>query len=233
MEHIIKVLKKCILFKNLSEEEIKDSLSKVRYTIYDQYENSNNSKTCVLALEGDDCTSLGIVLEGAVEIQKQYPNGKVVSLSTLKSGNIFGEAIVFSTHHKYPATIMGNKNSTVMYILKEDIISMCSSNKLILNNFMEILSSKILNLNKKITELSLETLRQKLCFYLLQEYKKQNNLKLTIPMSKKSLSEYFGVQRPSLSRELINMKKDNLIDYDKNIIKILDLDGLQQYIEIY
>ena len=52
-------------------------------------------------------------------------------------------------------------------------------------------------------------------------------------MSKKSLSEYFGVQRPSLSRELINMKKDNLIDYDKNIIKILDLDGLQQYIEIY
>ncbi len=110
---------------------------------------------------------------------------------------------------------------------------MCSGNTLILNNFMELLSSKILNLNKKITELSLETLRQKLCFYLLQEYKKQKNLKLTIPMSKKSLSEYFGVQRPSLSRELINMKNDKLINSDKNIIEILDLDRLQQYIDIY
>lgn len=233
MDYIIKALKKCILFKDLSEEEIKKILSTIRYTIYNQCKNCVNCKTCVLALEGDDCTSLGIVLEGTIEIQKQYPNGKIVSLSTLKTGDIFGEAIVFSKHHKYPATIISNKNSIVMYILKENIISMCSGNTLILNNFMELLSSKILNLNKKITELSLETLRQKLCFYLLQEYKKQKNLKLTIPMSKKSLSEYFGVQRPSLSRELINMKNDKLINSDKNIIEILDLDRLQQYIDIY
>ncbi|HAG42182.1 MAG TPA: Crp/Fnr family transcriptional regulator, partial [Clostridium sp.] len=55
MDYIIKALKKCILFKNLSEEEIKKILSTVRYTIYNQCKNCVNCKTCVLALEGDDC----------------------------------------------------------------------------------------------------------------------------------------------------------------------------------
>ncbi|MPN38896.1 hypothetical protein SDC9_186421 [bioreactor metagenome] len=98
---------------------------------------------------------------------------------------------------------------------------------------MELLSSKILNLNKKVTELSLETLRQKIIFYLLQLYKEQKTLKLKLPISKKSLAEYLGVQRPSLSRELINMKNEGLISMEKDLVHVLDLETLQDYINIY
>lgn len=233
MHNLIQPLKKCVLFKELDPQEIQNILQKVRYSIHDNCKNCISCRTCILALEGDDCNSIGIVLQGNVEIQKHYPNGKIVSLSTLSEGHIFGEAIVFSSHHKYPATIVTMKNSKIIHISREDIIYMCSENSQILKNFMELLSSKILNLNKKITELSLETLRQKIIFYLLQQYKEQKKLKIKLSMSKKQLAEYLGVQRPSLSRELINMKNEGLISVDKDIIEIFDLEALQDYITIY
>ncbi|WP_017413518.1 Crp/Fnr family transcriptional regulator [Clostridium tunisiense] len=233
MNKFIQPLRKCILFKDLSDDEIDGLLSKIKFTLYEKCMNCINCKTCILALEGEDCTSIGIVLQGNVEIQKHYPNGKIVSLSSLNEGKIFGEAIVFSSHHKYPATIVTMRNSKIMHISREDIIYMCSVNSQVLKNFMELLSSKILNLNKKVTELSLETLRQKIIFYLLQLYKEQKTLKLMLPISKKSLAEYLGVQRPSLSRELINMKNEGLINVEKDLVEILDIETLQDYINIY
>ena len=46
-------------------------------------------------------------------------------------------------------------------------------------------------------------------------------------MTKEKLSEFLGVTRPSLSRELINMKKLRLIDYSRNNILILDLEEIE------
>ena len=45
-------------------------------------------------------------------------------------------------------------------------------------------------------------------------------------MTKQKLAETLGIPRPSLSRELINMKDIGIIDYYKDTIKILDLDSL-------
>ena len=42
-------------------------------------------------------------------------------------------------------------------------------------------------------------------------------------MTKEKIAE-FRITRPSLSRELINMKNEGLIDYSRNHIKILDLE---------
>ncbi len=106
---------------------------------------------------------------------------------------------------------------------------MCSSYPIVLNNFMQLLSSKILLLNRKIKELSFETLRQKISNYLLSQYEIQNTLALILPMSRKNLAEHLGVQRPSLSREFVNMKNDGLIDFNKNLVQIKDLEALKIY----
>lgn len=42
------------------------------------------------------------------------------------------------------------------------------------------------------------------------------------------MAELLNVPRPSLSRELTKMKDDNLIDFDKNQIKIFDIDQLEE-----
>lgn len=65
-----------------------------------------------------------------------------------------------------------------------------------------------------------------ICDFLIKESKKQNSNIIKLTITKQSLADSFGVQRPSLSRELSNMKADKLIDYDRKTIKILDFDGI-------
>ena len=72
-----------------------------------------------------------------------------------------------------------------------------------------------------------ETLRQKISSYLLSQYETQKTLSLRLPMSRKDLAQHLGVQRPSLSREFVNMKDDGLIDFNKNLVQIKNLESLE------
>lgn len=227
MNKLVDHLKHCILFKGLTTEELKNLLVNINYSIFDNCKNCDECRGCMIALEGEVCDSLGIVMVGELEVQKHYASGKVVTLAKLNEGKIFGEAIAFSETNLYPATIVSTKGSIILYISKKDIISMCSAYPKVLNNFMQLLSSKILLLNRKIKELSFETLRQKISNYLLSQYETQKTLALILPLSRKDLADHLGVQRPSLSRELINMKDDGLIDFNKNALQIKDLEGIE------
>ncbi len=118
-------------------------------------------KNEVIAVEDDECNSLGIILDGNIEIHKPFPSGKVVTINHFKAGNIFGEALVFSGKHLYPATIISSDNSKIMYIDREDIVNMMTLDSRIIHNFMGVLSNRILMLNNRITNLSYDTLRKK------------------------------------------------------------------------
>ncbi len=227
MNNLMDSLKHCILFKDLTPEELKNLLANINYSIYDNCKNCDECSGCIIALEGDKCDSLGIVIQGELEVQKHYASGKVVTLAKLNKGNTFGEAVAFSDTNIYPATIVKSKGSIIFYISKKDILVMCSAYPKVLKNLMQLLSSKILLINRKIKDLSFETLRQKISNYLLSQYETQKTLSLILPMSRKDLADHLGVQRPSLSRELINMKDDGLIDFNKNLIQIKDLEGIE------
>ncbi len=221
MKGYINSLLKCVLFQNINGEEIENVLTNIPYNI-NKYSNGD-----VIAIEGDDCNSLGIILEGNVEIHKSFESGKNVTINYFEAGNIFGEALVFSGQHFYPATIISDNESKVMFIQRKDIVHLMTLDTRIIDNFMGVLSNRILMLNQRLTNLTLESIRKKIANMLLIEYKKQGSTYLNIPFSRKKMAEMLNTPRPSLSRELMKMKEDKLIDFYMNNIKILDLEGLK------
>ncbi|CAH2212701.1 Crp/Fnr family transcriptional regulator [Tepidibacter aestuarii] len=224
MLNLENILKSSVLFKNIVDDNLNDILSNINYKM------KSFNKNELIAIEGDPLNSIGILISGNVEIQKIYPSGKTLTISTLSSGNIFGEVIVFSQKNTYPATLVPITSSEIMFISKEDILKICTINPDILKNFMSLLSNKILMLNKKVKTLSYQTIREKIASYLLDEYSKQKKLLIKIPYSRQEMSEQFAVTRPSLSRELIKMREEELIDFDRNTILIKDLDILEDCI---
>lgn len=221
MEEYIKQLSKSSLFKDIDLEDILSSLEKVPYEI------QAYNKGEVIAIEGDNCHALGIILKGQIEIQKIFPSGQIMTINNFKEGNIFGESLVFLDKHTYPATITAMEYSQIMYIEKSDIIELAILNTKVLTNFVSILSNRILMLNNRISNLSQDSIRKKIANYLLFEYDNQKKLFIELPFSRKKMAELLNIPRPSLSRELTNMKDEGIIDFDKNIIKILDLDLLK------
>lgn len=214
-------LLKCVLFRNMNSEEIEKVLDNI----------PNNLKSFpsgeIIAIEGDSCDSVGIILDGNIEIHKSFASGKLVTINHFEAGNIFGEALVFSGSHKYPATIISSDSSRVMFVDRNDIIKLMTLDTRILNNFMGVLSNRILMLNQRLTNLTLDTLRKKIANLLIEEYKKQNTNYITLPFSRKKMAEMLNIPRPSLSRELVKMKEEGMIDFYKNKVKILDMEALK------
>ncbi len=221
MNTYAKSLENCILFKHLNEANI-SSLLKVLQVKAVSYE-----KESIIALEGDRCTSLGIIAAGKIELQNIYPSGKVATLTTLMPGQCFGEAVLFSDQDHYPISAVAKTKSTILFIEKESIMHGLTHHPILLNNFLRLLSNKLTMMNRKIKVLSLDTIRQKVCNYLLKEYQTQKSVMIQTHMSRKAMAEHMSIQRPSLSRELIKMKEEGLIDFDKGTIKILSLEALE------
>lgn len=222
MEKYLDSLSKTILFKNLDKEEINNLITNIPSNIKDY------NKDDVIAIEEDDCHSLGIILLGNVEIHKPFPSGKVVTISYFEAGNVFGEALVFSKYHKYPATIIASSECKIMYIEKSDVIKLMSFDSRVLNNFAAVLSDRILMLNERLTNLSYDTVRKKIANLILIEYSKQKNKYLVLPFCRRKMAELLNIPRPSLSRELMKMKDDGIIDYHRNKLKIVDLELLEE-----
>ncbi|AGK96308.1 Crp/Fnr family transcriptional regulator [Clostridium pasteurianum] len=221
MNNLTDILKNCVIFKNFNGEAIKILLDKINYKMYSYLKDET------IAMEGDNCSNIGVIVNGSIEIKKFFASGKTVTIAKFLSGDIFGEVIIFSDINKYPSTIVASENSQILFISKEDIVTLCSMNVSILNNFMGLLSNKILMLNNKLKNLSYETLRQKITSLLLESYHIDRKTLFQINSSRKEMAESLGVPRPSLSRELINMKKDGLIDFHKNAFKILNLEAME------
>lgn len=85
-------------------------------------------------------------------------------------------------------------------------------------------------LSGRIELLSHSSIKEKIASFLLDEYKKQDTLNLHFEYTRKKMAEILNIPRPSLSRELNNMRNNKLIELDKNIINILDLRALENII---
>ena len=208
------------MFRTKSKEYILDFFKDANYTI------AKYSKNEIIKLEGETCTAIGLVLDGNVDI-KRILGSRVIHLSSFTRGNIFGEVIAFSDINIYPATVVASSQCEVIYITKNDFIKFCTSHEEFLSSFVNTLTNKIFLLNKSITNLTFTSIRQKICNFILSEYKIQKTENIKLNMTKEKLAESLGVNRPSLSRELINMKKAGLIDYTRTHILILNLEEIE------
>ena len=221
MDLYIDSLIKCVLFKGMDGKDI----DKIFEFIPRNIKSYNGGD--IIAIEGDSCDNVGIIIKGDIEIHKSFASGKIVTINHFDLGNIFGEALVFSGEHKYPANIISTSESMVMFLYRNDIIKLMTLDTRVLNNFMGVLSNRILMLNQRLTNLSFDTLRKKIANILILEYNKQKTYSLTLPYSRRKMAEMLNIPRPSLSRELVKMKAEGLIDFYKKEIKILDLKALE------
>ena len=200
------------MFFTMNKEEIIDFFKDTYYQI------KSFSQNDIIAIEGDECVAIGIVLSGSIDIKRMLSN-KVIQMTSFGPGHLFGEVIIFSDVNKYPATVISSSKSEILFISRENFKQFTYTHPDFLEMFLRDLSNKILTLNKSIERLSYNSIRQKISNYILDEYNKQNSHLININMTKQKLAETLGIPRPSLSRELINMKDSGIIDYYKDTIK--------------
>lgn len=220
MIDFIPILKYIDLFKEFSVQNIKDLFT------LDTYYIKKYKKSSIIYLPNEKCNTFDIVLKGTISVQGIDDNGSNILISTFTTGNMIGGNLLFSHENFYPMMVLSKTDVTLLHMKKELVLKLCQQNTNFLTNFLQAISDKTLILTDKIKTLSFKSIRQCILDFLIYEYYAQNNNKIKLQLSKKDLAEKFGVQRPSLSRELNKMKKEGLIEYDAYSITILDINTL-------
>ena len=208
------------LFKNLTKEEI-DSFIKENKGLRRSIKKGEE-----VFSQGETPNYLFILQEGSVVVENISENGNRSIVNRFsKPGTVFGEVYLYLPERPYDYSCVCDVDSTILAIPKTAFVMNSDNfkNSKVVNNMLLILSQKAFYLNQKLLIQSGKTLREKLSRFFLSNSKESS---LELEFNREELADFLGVTRPSISREIMNMKRDGLIDVVGNKV-ILNKEKLE------
>lgn len=207
-----------LLFNGIAEEDIVSMLKCLDYRI------AVFEKGDFIFLEEDHIRSVGIVLEGTVDMIKEDIWGNGAILVRMHEGELFGETFTCGRDNRSVVSFRATSEARVMFIPFDRIMHTCSMTCVfhhrLIENMVEAIADKNRELMLKLDVISKRSLREKIMAYLSQQAQTQGNMSFKIPLSRTELAEFLCADRSALTRELSNMKKEGMIDYEKNIFRM-------------
>ncbi len=175
-------------------------------------------------------TRLFLLLEGQVQISKDFTSGKRDVLYLVEAGNVFGEIFLFGDRRHYWYDAVAVTNVSVMEMPWDFFYHFCSNacdhHKQLTQNMLEILSENNFKITRKLHIVSTSSLRERIAIWLIDSM--DENAVVELHMNREQLADFLGVARPSLSRELMRMQKDGLITVSRKVIKICDRGAVEE-----
>ena len=175
------------------------------------------SKSLVFS-EKEKCEYLALILEGEIHISTLTYNEKEYTITVLNKYDTFGEFLLFSDDPVYLGDIIASPNTKLALISKDNLLTLLKD-QTILKNYLHMLSKRSMANQEKVKIYSQNNIEDRILFYLFEESKKQNTKIIKIK-SKENLALLLNIPRPSLSRSLIKLKDESLIEYDRYSITL-------------
>ena len=219
MKKYLDVLHICPLFKNIADDNLLRMLNCLgaRVEFFDK-------KYTVFA-EGNPAKFIGIVLSGSVQMTMTdfYGNRSIVAVS--EQGEMFSEAFACAEVKNVPLSVIASEPSEIMLIDVSHILHTCENNcgfhQQLIFNLMSNLAQKNIQFHQKLEIISKRSTREKLLAYLSFCEKKAGTQRFEIPFDRQELADFLGVERSGLSSEIGKLKKEGIINTEKNYFEIL------------
>jgi CRP/FNR family transcriptional regulator len=184
----------------------------------------------LLFSEGEPCNGLHIIARGKVRIFKTSASGREQVLAVNVPGESIAEIPVFDGG-PYPASAVAIEDVEIAFISRRDFQSFCREHPEVALKMLVVVGTRLRNLVGIIEELSFTTIRQRLISTLLKlahsEGKKTaHGIEFQLPASHQELANQLGTVRELISRNLMRLQAEGLLDVDARQIVVKDIIGL-------
>jgi len=216
-------LRKIPVFAHLSEEDLELIDRIVRIKTY--------PKDSIIFVEGDYGSELYFVKSGKVKISKMLEDGSEKILHFLKEGDIFAEVLIFNGG-EYPATAQAISDSEIGIIVNEDLEKLLKERGDITFKIIEVMAKRLRSAQYHIRDLALRDVDGRLASSLLvlaEDHGEETERGhcININLSQQQLANLVGASRETVARTLSSWKKQGLIEVEKQVIRIIDPEGLR------
>lgn len=179
---------------------------------------------------GDVTTTMGIVLEGSVRLEREDYWGNRSILATFGPGQPFGEVYACEADLPFDINVVAAEDTLVLLLDMRRITTLCTSScafhTRLVRNLLGIIARRTHALTRKIEHTSKRTTRAKLLSYLSDQAKSAGTSRFSIPFDRQELADYLAVDRSAMCAELSRMQKEGIIDYRKNQFELKEGDAL-------
>ncbi len=209
----IDILKKNDLFKDLDEADLQAiaELTKTRKV----------AKNTYVINEGDDDSAMYIIKQGTVNVMVANDDGKEMILTTLKSGDQFGELSLLDAEPR-SANVISNEKCEFLIIHKAPFYKLLEENSAIAISVIKYLCNKVRLITYLAQGLALMDVYGRLVKLLLDlsETNEEGEQVVTIPLTHKDIALRVGSSREMISRILKELETGNYLTIENKIIKI-------------
>jgi len=206
--NLLECLRKSTLFHNMPDHSINSVISEAK-TI-------TAEKNTVLFHEEEIGSRVYVLLEGAIKLYKNSPDGKEIIIKLVKPGELFAEAILFE-NSAYPVTAMSVTSSTLLAISKGQIYNLLEDQEF-RNRFLSSIMKRLRYLTGRILYLSAYDVEDRFFQFLIARYGHKQSYQ--IDLSKKEIAAAIGTIPETFSRLLMRLTKNKIITWEKNKLTI-------------
>lgn len=169
---------------------------------------------------------MGVVLAGEVEMISEDYFGKKSLLTVLPVGSVFGESYSCVKARNRTIAYQASGKCRVLLLDYDRILHacklVCRFHHRMIENMVEMIAEKNLELIEKLEVTSRTSIREKLLTYLTRQAERTGSATFQVPMGRTELAEYLCTDRSAMTRELSRMREEGLIDFDKRTFTLLD-----------
>lgn len=189
-----------------------------------QAEEKSFAKGETILRQGDQLTRVGLLVRGKAMIEHCDCWGSRSLVAALQPGDVFGESYAAAPGQALGVTVRAEEPSAVLFLSLAKLLHTCphtcAFHARILDNLVTLLATRNLRLNEKLTYVTRRTLREKLLAYLSAEAQKHHSAYFDIPFDRQQLADFLNADRSALSAELSRMKRDGILDCQKNHFRL-------------
>lgn len=221
------VLERTELLKSLSKAELQTLASRTVRKLFAAGE--------LLFQEGEPCNGLHIIARGKVRIFKTSMNGREQVLAVNGPGGTVAELPVFDGG-PYPASAMAVEDAEIAFISRRDFHAYCMEHPEVALKVLSVVGARLRHLVGLIEELSFTTIRQRLISVLAKlaqagGKKTGRGIEFQLPATHQELAHQLGTVRELISRNLMRLQAEGLIEVDARQIAVKDLQALTAELE--
>lgn len=214
----INQIKDTIIFQGMTESEIGDALKGLN-AVTKYYK-----KGSTILFAGSKTKRMGLVLEGSVTIENNDIWGNKTILGYVGKNEFFAETYGMLSNEPMLVDVVANEDCTIVFLTIAALRSDAHGNKpwanKIIGNLLIISIQKNLALSGRSFHISHKTVRGRVMSYLNSESIRKGRMTFNIPFNRQQMADYLNLDRTALSKELGRMKREGLIDFNKNHFQI-------------
>jgi CRP-like cAMP-binding protein len=198
--------------------------------VADNYIIKTYKKKDLIYNEGSNPIGVYFLNKGKVKILKSSELGKDLITDLVNEGEFFGYVSLLEGEF-YSESAQAMEDSEICMIPRDDFFSLLFSNREIAGKFIKMLSNEIAEKEERLVKLAYHSVRKRVAESLItlrDRYKKQNDTKFSIAISREDLANIVGTAPETVIRTLSDFKDEKLIDIKASTITILDEGKLER-----